>query len=193
MQIPMLNLNHARSSFAQRKPGRAPKTEHSRVDQRQTALAFFDNKNQGATQILPGWDVAAFEQPFEIGVTAREFRGVISSGVTLDAKIELGYAARLTFGNTARLDVHHQIFLVLLQDVEPVRFPYHMIRRADDACDRDAQIAYGQLSVDCSRGPGCWERESRYWRGRGGQSCGLAVAYHTRYQCQPGALKKIQT
>ena len=148
MQIPMLNLNHARSSFAQRKPGRVPKTEHSRVDQRQTALAFFDNKNQGATQILPGWDVAAFEQPFEIGVTAREFRGVISSGVALKAEIELGHAARLTFGNTARLDVHHQIFLVFLKDVESIGRPHYMIRRADDARHSDAQIANGQLCAD---------------------------------------------
>src|SRR6185436_14729337 len=112
MRYHYTNFQQARNSFAERKLGRVPKSEHARIDQRETLLAFLDNKNQRAAQILSGWDVASLEQPSDIGETNREFRGVVSSGIALDAKIGFGHAARLAFGNTTRLDVHDQIFLV---------------------------------------------------------------------------------
>src|SRR6185503_20794667 len=144
-------------SFAERKLSCAPKTEHSRVDQRQTFIAFFDNKDQRAAQVLPGRYIASFKYSFEIRKTNGKLRGIVAPSATLDAKIGLGHAARFTFRDTTRLDVDYQIFLILFKDVETVSCPHHMIRRADDACDRDAQIADGQLCVVTSWGLSCWK------------------------------------
>src|SRR5262250_2023676 len=64
-RLPRASLKEKAYSLPQQKPARVPKRKQPRVDQRQPPIAFFDDKNQRASQVLPGCDIAALKHSLE--------------------------------------------------------------------------------------------------------------------------------